>query len=79
MSDIIIFNKKNPIITDITIGSITVKTKTEMKVLGMIFDAQLKLETHVTSVIAKCNSKVFVLRRISSNLTNSLKSSHLNI
>jgi len=62
-SEVVIFSKK-PIITDVIIGDTLVKTKTDMKVLRIIFDAQLKWETHVKAVISKCNSKLSVLRKI---------------
>jgi len=62
-SEVVIFSKK-PIITDVIIGDTLVKTKTDMKVLGIIFDAQLKWEAHVKAVISKCNSKLSVLRKI---------------
>jgi len=62
-SEVVIFSKK-PIITDVIIGDALVKTKTDMKVLGIIFDAQLKWETHVKMVLSKCNSKLSMLRKI---------------
>jgi len=34
-----------------------------MKLLGVIFDAHLKWETHVTGVIKKCPSKLSALRK----------------
>jgi len=35
-----------------------------MKVLGVIFDAHLKWESHVTGAIKKCTSKLSVLRKL---------------
>jgi len=51
------------------IGKDIIKSKQTMKVLGVIFDARLTWENHIQHTIAKCGSKLSVLRKIRRKFT----------
>jgi len=67
-SEVVIFNK-TPIRAEVTIGTSKIMSKSDMRVLGIIFDEHLKWETQIRSILSKCRSKLSVLRRIKKRFT----------
>jgi len=62
---VVIFTKNKEVTrTHITIGDINIETKSDMKVLGVIFDNHLRWEAQVKSIVSKCRSKLSALKRI---------------
>jgi len=63
-SEVVIFSKQHTPPRDVNLGDEKVLSKDNMKVLGVYFDSKLKWEKHIRHTIAKCNSKLSVLRKI---------------
>jgi len=68
-TEAVIFTKKDIIISDINIAGTIVQTKEKMKVLGIIFDANLKWEAHINNTLKKCKNKLGVLKRLRRRFT----------
>jgi len=62
-TDIAIFGFNGPGIT-MTLGGSRIMTKDNIKVLGIIFDSNLKWSAHVESVIKKACSSIYSLRQL---------------
>jgi len=61
---LIIFTKKGFVSIQLDIAGTMINTKNQMKVLGVLFDCNLTWEPHIRATLAKCNSKIGVLKKI---------------
>ncbi len=68
-TEAVIFNKKGHLRMKLRISDVEVSTISDMKVLGMTFNENLKWETQVKNTIAKCNSKLGVLKKLRNKFT----------
>ncbi len=65
----VIFTKKGTETRSVNINNHLLETKTSMKVLGILFDNNLRWDTQVDSIIKKANSKISVLKKLRSKFT----------
>jgi len=63
-SEVVIFTKKALDVHEVRLGEEILKPKKFMKVLGIYFDDKMTWEKYIRLLIAKCSSKLTVLRKI---------------
>jgi hypothetical protein len=63
-TEVVFFNKKQEIITDVKFAGVIVKSQPTLKALGVTFDYKLSWETHIRQTAAKANRKLSVLQKI---------------
>lgn len=68
-TEAVVFSKRGLVETDININGTTIKTRKQMKVLGVLFDNNLTWEPHIRATLNKCKSKLGVLKKLRKRFT----------
>jgi len=68
-SEVVIFTKKALDVREVRLGEEVLQPKKFMKVLGIYFDEKMTWEKNIRLLIAKCSSKLTVLRKIRRKFT----------
>lgn len=65
-----LFKNGKQIGTKINVLGKEIKSKKEMKVLGIIFDEKMSWNTHINTVIEKAKRNLYAIRRLKNYLNN---------
>lgn len=61
----------NPVLSDYTIGDVTLQRKHEARDLGVIFDDKLSLNQHCSALVKKCNQLLGFISRVTKSFKKS--------
>ena len=57
-------DRRNNYDTDLTIGAVNIEPSKSVKFLGVIIDSNLDFSDNVERTISKCNSRLYIMRRL---------------
>ena len=63
-TEVCLFHKNDPPKITIRLQNVSIQSKKEMNVLGVIFDCKLNWNTHIASAIVKARKALYALRQI---------------